>query len=65
MTNLNFKFIKTVGSKGPIMDRFWYPYSVVFKEKNLYISDSDNKRVKLYTQDLELVKIYTLRELFE
>ena len=60
MTDLNFKFIKTVGSEGSSIDRFWYPYSVVFKEKNLYISDSDNNRVKLYTQDLELVKIYDL-----
>ena len=60
MTDLNFKFIKSVGSKGSSMDRFCYPFSVVCKDNNLFISDSDNKRVKLYTQDLELVKIYDL-----
>ena len=60
MTDFNFKFIKSIGSKGSTIDKFCYPYSIAIKDKTIYVSDNDNKRIKLFTPDLELIKAYSL-----
>jgi hypothetical protein len=60
MTDLNFKFIKSNGSKGSTIDKFCYPYSIAIKNDILYVSDNDNKRIKLYTTDLQFIQSFSL-----
>ena len=59
MTNLEFKKIKSIGSKGKENNQFDRSSDLCFRKDNLYVCDYLNKRVQVYTSELEYVK--TLR----
>ncbi|KAI6650589.1 PKD domain-containing protein [Oopsacas minuta] len=52
---LDGKLIKSVGSYGKAEAQFICPYGVAesYKTKNVYVCDSENKRVQIFTKDLE------------
>ncbi len=55
MTDIDFNFIKSVGSQGSNIDQFQYPISGYYKNSKLYVADSDNQRIKIFKSDLTFV----------
>ena len=60
MTDLEFNFIKSIGSFGNGCEQFNGPYDLCFINQNLYVCDYFNKRIKVYTNQLEYVISYDL-----
>ena len=60
MTDLNFNKIKSVGSRGSNNDQFNYPNGVVLFYNKLFVTDTENKRVHVLSQDLDFEKIHSL-----
>jgi len=51
ITDLDFNFIKTVGSKGSQNCQFNYPIDICFSNSKFYICDYYNKRIQVYSKD--------------
>lgn len=56
MTDIEFNKIKTVGSAGEENNQFNSPVGICFKNGNLYVCDHGNKRIKMFSKDLEFIK---------
>jgi hypothetical protein len=56
MTDLDFNFIRSVGSKGTEYSKFHGPYDICLISNNLYICDFNNNRIQIYSKNLELIK---------
>ncbi len=59
-TDFEFKKISSVGNTGCGDNDFDFPCGICFKNKNLYICDNRNKRLKVYNKDLEFIKLLKL-----
>ncbi len=59
-TDFEFKKISSVGNKGCGDNDFDFPCGICYKNKNLYICDNRNKRLKVYNKDLEFIKLLKL-----
>ena len=55
ITDLDFNFIKSVGSKGSEMHQFNAPYDICFSSSKFFICDYDNRRIQVYSKDFEIV----------
>jgi len=55
ITDLDYNFIKSVGSKGSEMHQFNAPYDICFSGSKFYICDFDNKRIQVYSKDFNFV----------
>ncbi len=63
MCDLGFnKHLKSVGSRGSGKSQFREPYGIFFhnKKKRLYVCDSGNKLVQVYSAGLDYLKAYLL-----
>ena len=56
-TDLEFNKINSVGHTGTGDNEFHYPCGICYKNKNLFICDNRNKRLKVYSKDLEFIKL--------
>jgi hypothetical protein len=56
MTDLNFYLIKSVGFRGDSIDGFCCPFSICYKNHNLYICDTFNHRIQIYSYDLKFIE---------
>jgi outer membrane protein assembly factor BamB len=55
----NGRFIKDVGTRGTGPDQFNTPHSIqVDAAGNVYVADRNNGRIKVYSNDLELLSVY-------
>jgi hypothetical protein len=55
ITDLDFNFIKSVGSKGSQNCQFNGPYDICFSSSKFFICDLNNKRVQVYSKDFDFV----------
>ena len=55
-TDLEFNKLKSVGSSGSGDNQFNGPFDMCFQNHNLYICDYYNKRIQIYSKDLEFLK---------
>jgi hypothetical protein len=55
MTDLDFNFIKSVGSKGSQNCQFNTPIDICFSSSKFYISDHHNNRIQVYSKDFDFV----------
>ena len=55
MTDLDFNFIKSVGSKGSGNCQFDGPYDFCFSNSKFYICDFFNQRIQVYSKDFNFV----------
>ena len=64
MCDLSFNHKKSIGSKGFEKNQFNEPNGIFFHKKyeRLYICDSYNKRIQVYTSSLDYLKSYALAE---
>jgi hypothetical protein len=53
MTDLDFNFIKSVGSKGSGNCQFNGPHDICFSNSKFYICDFHNKRIQVYLKDFD------------
>ena len=60
MTDLNFSLIKSIGCRGDSIDNFCAPFSICYKHRYLYVCDTFNQRIKIYTHDLKFVESINL-----
>ena len=60
MTDLDFNFIKSVGTFGTDDYQFSYPNDLCYKNCNLYVCDHRNKRIQVYSNDLEFLQLIKL-----
>ncbi len=56
MIDLDFKKIKSIGSKGYGKNEFRNPAGICFKNNKLYICDDDNRRIEIYSENLEYIE---------
>ena len=62
VTDFEMNFIEYFGSKGEGNNEFNYPKSLCFKNECLYVSDSCNKRIQIFNEELELINSLKLDE---
>ena len=55
ITDLDFNFIKSFGSKGYAMHQFNAPYDICSSSSKFYICDNNNKRIQVYSKDFNFV----------
>ncbi len=55
ITDLDFNFIKSVGSKGSGNCQFNGPYDICFSNSKFYICDFLNKRIQVYSKDFDFL----------
>jgi hypothetical protein len=55
ITDLDFNFIKSVGSKGSGNCQFDGPYDFCFSNSKFYICDFFNQRIQVYSKDFDFV----------
>jgi hypothetical protein len=55
ITDLDFNFIKSVGSKGSENCQFNSPSDICFSNSKFYICDYYNKRIQVYSKDFDFV----------
>ncbi len=55
MTDFDFNFIKSVGSKGLENCQFNDPYDICFSSSKFYISEYDDRRIQVYSKDFDFV----------
>jgi hypothetical protein len=55
ITDLDFNFIKSVGSEGSENCQFDDPCDICFSNSKFYICDNDNKRIQVYSKDFDFV----------
>ena len=55
ITDLDFNFIKLVGSTGSENCQFDNPCDICFSNSKFYICDNDNKRIQVYSKDFDFV----------
>ena len=55
MTDLEFNLIKSFGSSGSEDNQIQAPFDLCLINNNLYLSDTGNKRIKIFSTDLELL----------
>jgi DNA-binding beta-propeller fold protein YncE len=55
ITDLDFNFIKSVGSTGSGNCQFLSPYGICFSSSKFYICDYHNKRIQVYSKDFDFV----------
>ena len=55
MTDINFKMIKHVGCKGSKDEEFNYPNGIAFFCNNVYVCDSENKRIQILSSNLDFI----------
>ncbi len=55
ITDFDFNFIKSVGSKGSQNCQFNGPYDICFSSSKFYICDCHNKRIQVYSKDFDFV----------
>jgi hypothetical protein len=55
VTDLDFNFIKSVGSKGSENCQFNIPCGICFSSSKFYICDFHNKRIQVYSNDFHFV----------
>ncbi len=53
ITDLDFNFIKSVGSRGSENCQFNGPRDICFSNSKFYICDFDNKRIQVYSKDFD------------
>ncbi len=53
ITDLDFNFIKSVGSKGSNNFQFNVPYEICFSSSKFFICDYYNKRLQVYLKDFD------------
>ncbi len=53
MTDLDFNFVKSVGSEGSENCQFNGPYEICFSSSKFYICDYYNKRIQVYSKDFD------------
>ena len=56
MTDLEFNLIKSVGSRGIENEHFRCPNDLCLINNNLYVCDTDNYRIQVFSKDLEFIK---------
>jgi hypothetical protein len=55
ITDLDFNFIKSVGSQGSDKFEFNTPLDICFSSSKFYICDHDNTRIQVYSKDFDFV----------
>jgi|LakMenE01Jun11ns_1017448.scaffolds.fasta_scaffold9411904_1 hypothetical protein len=55
MTDLDFNFIKSVGSQGSENCQFDNPTDICFFNSKFYICDFFNQRIQVYSKDFDFV----------
>jgi hypothetical protein len=55
ITDLDFNYIKSVGSKGSEMHQFDGPYDICFTSSKFFICDYNNRRIQVYSKDFDFV----------
>jgi hypothetical protein len=55
ITDLDFNFIKSIGSNGSQNCKFNGPIDICFSDSKFYICDWFNKRIKVYSKDFDFV----------
>ncbi len=61
ITDLDFNFIKSVGSKGSERCQFNGPYEICFSSSKFYICDYHNKRIQVYSKDFEFLTSFKVQ----
>ena len=63
ITDLDFNFIKSVGSQGSENCQLNGPYAICFTSSKFYICDYVNKRIQVYSKDFDFVTSYKVEYL--
>ena len=56
MTDFDFNKIESIGSRGNAYNQFNTIMGICYNNKHLYVCDNLNKRIQIYSKDLEFVK---------
>lgn len=60
LLDLDFNLISSVGSRGNNTDEFCTPFSISYKYNYLYVCDTFNKRIQIYSESLKYIESINL-----
>jgi hypothetical protein len=61
LLDLDFNLLKSVGTRGNNNDEFCTPFSICYKYHYLYVCDTFNKRIQIYSDQLKYIESINLQ----